>query len=199
MDRSEELRNILDAANTLDSPDLGPPPVASWEEQEPVKTDGEAASPIRQLQAGSFNDMQVPSLANLETRKKRRESTHQASIRPSESQVSQRAAEGKVPHQSLRAGAKRKLHVRDDDGADTQEKSLGNHNSPANHRTDASRKIMDPTGDNLTEDFTGLKIAHDQASKISEQPREKIATPLALNRPRKALGASKLSKLPAYA
>lgn len=119
---AEELREILQGEESQ-SPDLGPPPVARFENEEPIKFDpepGPVEEPVDEEPEAT------PALSiNLETRRKRRESNPKITIRrlpvfqsPPETEVSEDAA-GKT----IRAGAKRKLSVREDEAKAAPEDS----------------------------------------------------------------------------
>lgn len=99
-----------DPANATDSPDLGPPPIAHFEEGDPIKFDHNQAVLSRKDASGIAEEEQPQLSANLETRKKRRESAHHLETsRPSTT------ATTSTTGQPLKSGAKRKLNARDDD------------------------------------------------------------------------------------
>jgi len=112
--------NLADPANITDSPDLGPPPVAHFEDGDPIKFDSSNEKPEVEGPSGNADEVQPMLSANLETRKKRRESSHHrdAGDRNSNAKPSQEATQ-KDPtatiDQPLKSGAKRKLHVRDEE------------------------------------------------------------------------------------
>ncbi len=125
---AEELLGLTaDPDNLTDSPDLGPPPVAHFEEGDPIKFDPsqeQVSYPEPTLEEGN------PMLsANLETRKKRRESSHRrdrgadkANTELTTTLLSTESGTG----QALKSGAKRKLNIREEDdpseGIDTLQK-----------------------------------------------------------------------------
>lgn len=118
---AEELYGILgDPANVTDSPDLGPPPVAHFEDGDPIKFDSRH-EPSRTGGAPETTEEEQPMLSsNLETRKKRRESSHHRDIEEKSSTAKQfQEATHKDPAlpivQPLKSGAKRKLHAREDE------------------------------------------------------------------------------------
>ncbi|CAF9910231.1 MAG: hypothetical protein ALECFALPRED_006429 [Alectoria fallacina] len=119
MDAEELLGIFPNTANTTDSPDLGPPPVAHFEEGDPIKFDPTQEQSPREGSAGNTEEAQPELSANLETRKKRRESSHRrhvdvknASLESTKSTAAM--ATDVQMSQSLKSGAKRKLNVRDD-------------------------------------------------------------------------------------
>lgn len=109
---------------TNESPDIGPPPVAHFECDDPIKFEPRT---VRQEQS-DFTDTQDVSVAlpaNLETRRRRRESNtrfdskkfHVFESSPLEkvthSSTSVIALDSQSAQTTLKAGAKRKLNVRD--------------------------------------------------------------------------------------
>lgn len=122
---AEELLGIFaDPTNTTDSPDLGPPPVAHFDEGDPIKFD-----PTQELSPGeglaeSTEEAQPKLSANLETRKKRRESSHRRDVGMKNTNVdpdryTTSTAAAMPASQPLKSGAKRKLNARDDDNQPT--------------------------------------------------------------------------------
>lgn len=112
---------MIDSTKAIDSPELGPPPIATLDEGDPIKYD-RMAMPL-EAQEGLYNTgpIQFPCTANLETRKKRRESLHRPESGRSNTsghlQIERARVEdvtGLAP-QPLKAGAKRKLNIREDD------------------------------------------------------------------------------------
>ncbi|KAF2127281.1 hypothetical protein P153DRAFT_368594 [Dothidotthia symphoricarpi CBS 119687] len=109
---ADELEEVLNNPDSQ-SPDIGPPPVSRFENEEPITFD---PSPITQEQADEAVDDGEPALsANLETRKKRRESGPKLNIRrvsvfdsPPE-ELQEEAAK------TARTGSKRKFSVREDE------------------------------------------------------------------------------------
>ncbi|KAF2794354.1 hypothetical protein K505DRAFT_374714 [Melanomma pulvis-pyrius CBS 109.77] len=149
----EELEEILDYPDSQ-SPDIGPPPVSRFGNEEPVSYNSNAISEdqIEEL----VDDTNPPLSANLETRKKRRESGPKLDLRrisvfqspppperPEEDPVkSVRATEDAT--KSVRVGAKRKFSVQDDgEKVDTQTEpfqfSRRNTPSAADDGTEESR------------------------------------------------------------
>lgn len=103
--------------NSAESPDLGPPPVAHFEEGDPIKYDT-----ITKVQE-SDNVTSFPvetSFSNLETRKKRRESSYTREenrpndLDPSNVSVNQPILNS-ILGQPLKSGAKRKFSARDEE------------------------------------------------------------------------------------
>ena len=110
---------LTDPANVTDSPDLGPPPVAHFDEGDPIKFDPKPERSSSKTTSGS-QEQSRPLPANLETRKKRRESSHHRDT--GDKKLNMQASEetaprdsGAVKGQPLKTGAKRKLNVRDEE------------------------------------------------------------------------------------
>lgn len=109
---------LNDPVNPAESPDLGPPPVAHFDDSDPVKHDGLQVSDSQ----GGIDELRA-SLAfmNLETRKKRRENYLNKGTGLDPSEVSLTSLEktsmptSTLSNQPLKLGAKRKLSVRDDE------------------------------------------------------------------------------------
>ena len=99
-------------ADNTDSPDIGPPPVSNFINEDPVKIN----LPSRTEKDTEESQDIDPALSiNLEQRRKRKDSSgSQAPKKPSRFEPSLSSA-GKEVAQSLKAGAKRKLSIRDDD------------------------------------------------------------------------------------
>lgn len=118
---AEELLGITaDPANITDSPDLGPPPVAHFDEGDPIKFDSTRKLSPREGSAEITEEGQPRLSANLETRKRRRESSHRLDVGVKNVGLDSNGyaastATAMPAGQPLRSSAKRKLNVRDDD------------------------------------------------------------------------------------
>ena len=111
---TEELRILLpDETNITDSPDLGPPPVAHFDDGDPVKYD---KSPL--IESGNAaEESDLPgdlAFANLETRRKRKDNNAPKESLQSEKLNDQNQRSAASSSQILKQGAKRKLSTRDD-------------------------------------------------------------------------------------
>ena len=174
---------MVDPVNVTDSPDLGPPPVAHFEEGDPIKFEHNLGISSKK-NATETGEIHPPLSANLETRKKRRESSHHLETsRPATGDTALSAG------QPLKSGAKRKLNARDDE--DPVEKISEKDDFRFNRRSAPST-----TGENSLEaDKKGQsiiqKVSQDLAT-VREMSRDKSKTaPLtATVTARKALGPS---------
>jgi len=101
----DEIRDMDDSQ----SPDIGPPPVSRFESDDPIGFNPSAAPETSDEHALEEGETYLPS--NLEMRRKRRESGPQPRCMfepPTEAVVEE-------PKKSVRAGAKRKFSVQEDD------------------------------------------------------------------------------------
>lgn len=119
---TEEIRDIVNAS---ESPDIGPPPVAHFPDEDPIKFDQPSVQPPSKVDDDLMPDDLSNSLSvNLETRRKRRDGQPRIDIRrmsifpsPSTDESSDVPTEPLAPSLSqvlpIRAGAKRKLSARE--------------------------------------------------------------------------------------
>jgi Shugoshin C terminus len=115
--RATEIQGLLSdpAADNTDSPDIGPPPVSQFINEDPVKIDLPTKGDTNKEE---ISDIDRARSINLEQRRKRRDSTA-----PPEQKRASRfepgpGQSGKEAAQPLKTGAKRKLSTREDeDGA----------------------------------------------------------------------------------
>ena len=188
------MREILNTASKLDSPDLGPPPVASWEKSDPVKHDSEPTSPIKEIENRNDDSVKLPSLANLETRKKRRESTQHStsgSLMPRDMQPTYCNKPDEGFTQPLKAGAKRKFNARDEETMNALANDLKS-NSQFNRKTESQNTAADQSTTPVTDPLR-LGTSRTRASGTAEPcENDKADLPATINRPRQVLGPSKL-------
>ncbi|KAL8830217.1 MAG: hypothetical protein Q9191_001557 [Dirinaria sp. TL-2023a] len=196
---SEELHDLLNATNAVGSPDLGPPPVVSWQDSDSVKNESVSTSPVRERDAGSADHQKLPLLANLETRKKRRESTqHSASERsmPRDFQSTQRLQPSEVSTQPLKAGAKRKLNARDDQTKNESINAL-KENCVLDPKTEA--QILDadqPTVAN-TDDLLCLDTSRSRARGTGgSREKDNESLPAITDKPRQVLAPKSVNADP---
>ena len=125
---------FADPANTTDSPDLGPPPVAHFDEGDPIKFDA-----TQRLSPESTEDGQQKLSANLETRKRRRESSHQIDVGAKNANIDSHeytasTATAMAPSQPMQPSTKRKFNARDDDDLPTMADERGKQGSHITRR-----------------------------------------------------------------
>lgn len=143
--RRQEIVNLVaDAeADTTDSPEIGPPPVSQFVDEDPVKIDLPRRTKKEDVQEPSSLD---PTLSvNLEQRRKRKDSS--ITVEPRKSIEKETVHEIKDTEPSLKSGAKRKLSVRDDEEND--------------------RPLVPPSPDNFK--FTRVKEDDKLKNKVSTQ------------------------------
>ena len=125
---------FADPANTTDSPDLGPPPVAHFDEGDPIKFDA-----TQKLSPESVEDAQPQLSANLETRKRRRESSHRMDVGVRNANVDSyentaSIAPAMAPSQPMKPSTKRKFNAREEDHLSTMADERGKQGSLLNRR-----------------------------------------------------------------
>jgi len=147
-------------ADTTDSPEIGPPPVSQFVDEDPVKID--LPSRPRKVDNQELPDMDPALSVNLEQRRKRKDS-----IGVSESKRTSKV-EPAPNSNTLKIGAKRKLSVRDDE-----------------ERENPAKQVDESSGDfkftrGVSEERTRSKSATQPASKSTRElaiargaPREK--------------------------
>ncbi|MCJ1405355.1 hypothetical protein MMC11_008582 [Xylographa trunciseda] len=199
---SEELLGILkDQVDSANSPDLGPPPIAHFDDGDPVKQDDG-------LQASLDNNSgNMGSLAftNLETRRKRRESTFSKEPAPDFTSNLPTSLEntstsiGPLSSQPLKLGAKRKLSVRDDEERIDAFAAAVKDDFRFNRRTETTNEpfrdvgsIDDSHGGSVMSRKMDRDLANTRVDK-KENPRE---VSLKSTNSRKALGEKSVNTDP---
>ncbi|KAL8702158.1 MAG: hypothetical protein Q9201_004550 [Fulgogasparrea decipioides] len=119
LDADELLGLAPKPDETADSPELGPPPIAHFEAGDPIKYDSRQDEFGRKSKLETTEELNPALLVNLETRRKRRESSQRAD--PALSAQSQATHQENLDGQSkkehpLKSGAKRKFSAREDEG-----------------------------------------------------------------------------------
>ena len=192
----------MDAANNIDSPDLGPPPVATFEEGDPIKYNPMPAEADLQEEPRDGQSMQLPCIANLETRKKRRESSHHLEARRGgaagglQSQYTIATDLPIAPVQSLKAGAKRKLNIRDEeyDGSAHGEESENSKSDRKPEKFTMTEPERKPKGFTSKRSLDVLQPHPADRRSSSSHPDEiKETVPISAIKARKALGPSESS------
>jgi hypothetical protein len=113
---------VLDPmTDNTDSPDIGPPPVSNFINEDPVKID----LPNRNEATNEDSPEIDPTRSiNLEQRRKRKDSTEQQTQRRPSRFEPGPSHSGREVAQSLKTGAKRKLSTRDDEDGPTSAKAM---------------------------------------------------------------------------
>lgn len=161
------------------------------------------ATPVEaQEELHNGGSMQLQGIANFETRKKRRESSHRPeSVRShaSDDFGFERVLPGEVATitaQPLKAGAKRKLNIREDDNMYETTKVTEQETFKLDHRS-SNPIFTEAVKESKTlgsKDLANLDISQHQAikhqSSSSYQEKAKHSAPSSAPRSRKALGPS---------
>ena len=188
---------LTDSANVTDSPDLGPPPVAHFDEGDPIKFDPKPERTSTKTTPGSREQSRALP-ANLETRKKRRESSHHREtgdkrLNVQDSEETAPSDPGAVKGQPLKTSAKRKLDVRDEEeqtGRSDDQEMFHFRSKTADLRTSESAAAKST----ITRTSKHSKERLNQAAPASTQARKDKATEASTTTSitnRKALGPSK--------
>jgi hypothetical protein len=191
----EDILGILSDPANSDSPDLGPPPIAHFDDGDPIKYDASQ----NEKQGDSVGNLSS-GFANLETRKKRRESSFGkepgsslSSASLSTSREGDSSQTGTLSAQPLKLGAKRKLSVRDDDGhidVPAQGEKDGFRFNRITDGGNVSSKEATTLDTSVAINPSARKIAQDLATARGAS-RAKPADSAALTTSRKVLGESK--------
>lgn len=206
---AEEILEIFpDQANVTDSPELGPPPVAHFEEGDVVNFDpARRSAPPTDAEAGPA---QHPMFANLETRRKRRESTNMAKTnvhgttdpQSFESDASSSAdVAASVVVQPLRSSAKRKFNATEEENKSSSETTEKSSQVESDFIFSRSTQVMADSNKSVPAKSTalkkgdGLQLNHtaSQESTTEEAARDRKAKEIVAEtmNNRKALGPSK--------
>lgn len=174
---AEEIRDIVNAG---ESPDLGPPPVAHFQDEDPIKFDPPARRvPDEDVRDYPEDPLSTPISVNLESRRKRREGTPRvtSSVTPSETldikaevkdalPLDTRAAQPSQPSLPIRSGTKRKLSSREvDDGHDSASSSAAQDTPDFIRKASSTRREgqeTDTTASILRDRIRASKSASDR-------------------------------------
>lgn len=192
------LTDAPDAANAVDSPELGPPPIAHFEDGDPTKFDPseDDLNPSKTLIPE--DDIQSSMFANLETRKRRRETTNlreKISLGMDSSNLRHSIAteEPTLIRKSLKTGAKRKLDVASDEdrgaGKDSEDDGFEFGKNRADSAVNKSSR-PGPLRGEARESEKGLQEAGVELTHTNIRE-----TSAAISKSRKALGPSELKIL----
>ena len=205
MSRPEELSDTLDATNAIDSPDLGPPPVATFGDGEPSDYPSTMLGIGSRKETHTREELQIPSLTNLETRRKRRESSHRSEVSRDTSmnrlsfEPTEISAILTTTSQPLKAGAKRKLGFCDLDSTGMAKASEREDLNPDKHPTE-NPTLVEQTVKSATSTairLSGLDVpegcSSNQPDAASRQEKSKGIMLSSTAKVRKALGPSEFS------
>jgi hypothetical protein len=182
---AEQLQAIRLSDHSNESPDLGPPPVARFDYEDPIKP--ASPSPVKEPPAEDDDVLPASFAVNLETRRKRKDGQSRLEIRRSsilpQSPVK---PESEQPASAiLRTGAKRKLADRE------SEKPI---KPPSKGDFTFSRKSTSEDGKTIGQEPT----SHNQseiAARASPKPARRVLGDKSVNMsPRKAVAAPEKAK-----
>ncbi|MCJ1360108.1 MAG: hypothetical protein MMC33_010111 [Icmadophila ericetorum] len=198
---TEELRGILsDSATQSESPDVGPPPVASFEKASPLKYSNISKS-IESINKDSSSSTKP---INMEARRKRRESSSVKDIRRLD--LADLAGEPeKLPKdggtivlgQSLKTGAKRKFSARDEEELNLPIQTIDEEEFPFGRQA----KLSAPERPLSTKNASSSVISHSNSRVGNERvgsqtSKERLREPLATAKSRRALGEKSVNTDP---
>ena len=201
---AEEILGIAeDQANLTDSPDFGPPPIAHFEPGDPISFDSSSDIVSNQGPVVGEEEAQPTLPANLETRRKRRESSYhkdedlsKGRCEPTKFMSSKEATR---LNQALKSGAKRKLNVREDEeGPEHVEKRVNDATQPDLRIVEPKSSAKDDAQGNMSRAGKSVnsKASHTSSADI-HRGREKGAEVKVTNvlTDRKALAPSESLKV----
>lgn len=194
---SDEILALAESTGSQESqesPDLGPPPVAHFQDEDPIKFDAQPTMSTPEPEPEPEVETQPEDLpaalsVNLETRRKRRDSQGKLNIRrmsvfhspperiEDDGITGTKAISGTLP---IRAGAKRKMSARDDEG---KSEAKGSEEFTFSRR--ASVAFEDP-----------VKTDKEKPVKDDSKPRSKRESISIPPTERKALGAKPVNTDP---
>ena len=192
---------MADPINVTDSPDLGPPPVAHFEQGDPIKFDSPRDEQSKQPLSTNDENVHPKLSANLETRKKRRESSHRREgdlsgliLDPTKKPLSRVSSSADQP---LKSGAKRKLNVREEEERPESRESRDESGSQSirrdaesrgDDRLDANPAVNDTGKPSINKPSSAPPLSkRDGKDKLMDVPPTKTTSN------RRALGPSKIA------
>lgn len=199
---AEELDAMLsNVPSAIDSPDLGPPPIAHFEEGDPIKLDAFQLS-IPERPESDVRGLHPNLLANLETRRKRRGSSNRSEAETTELDHNRDVLHSKSTSEHLKTGAKRKLNVNGLDEHVNEQANKANDDFRSGRSPETQQKenrtvvTTDPSKETAKESSSrsSLKLASHDGNK--DERSQSFAT--ASIDGRKALGPSKLISITEY-
>jgi hypothetical protein len=191
--RAEEILALsADAAtDNTDSPDIGPPPVSQFVDEDPVKID----LPVKDATtAGENLDLDTNLSLNLEQRRRRRSSSGSSEPKRASRFEPQHMPENQEPASLLKSGAKRKVSIRDDDDTNTVLKAPGDNIDDFHFTRKSTDEKVQSKSTTLSAEKAGGRVAREIASTRSAN-REKTGTvSQSSTGTRKALSAKSTNK-----
>ncbi|RDW82138.1 hypothetical protein BP6252_03250 [Coleophoma cylindrospora] len=188
----QELTAILaeQAAETTDSPEIGPPPVSKFVDEDPVKIDLPNRS--HESEGEDLGSLDPALSINLEQRKKRRESGTVGSKK-----TTSQTDENREDAEPLRIGAKRKLSVREDDESESSRRhkeasddsflftrltgEVQTRLGPPAEKTKNAREIAVANGVSQKKTTTEISARRVLAPKSVNNSPRKVSKPIAMD------------------
>ncbi|KAL8779574.1 MAG: hypothetical protein Q9194_001365 [Teloschistes cf. exilis] len=174
LDANDALNLEQNSEGIVDSPELGPPPVAHFDAGDPIKFD--SGHDEFQAEAGAeTKEMLDPTLlVNLETRRKRRESSRQEEDAQADPLPMQARDSGETDGQArwehtLKSGAKRKLSARESN------EDLDPASAPTKSDSEYHRSRQTPRYDATENDLIASNQATDRIVRVQPEPRARTA------------------------
>ena len=179
----------MDPANTTDSPDLGPPPIAHFDEGDPIKFDT-----TQKISPEITEEAQPKSSVNLEARKRRRESSHQIDVGMKNANIDSHEYTASIstamaPTQLMKPSTKRKLSARDDDDLPTMADEPGKQGSQLNRRGSELRISDNSPAESMSSEI--IKAADERVAGAEIPSKGGKGYSMVTKNGRKALGPSK--------
>ncbi|KAL8908676.1 MAG: hypothetical protein Q9207_000644 [Kuettlingeria erythrocarpa] len=169
---SDDIHGLLpDLNGTAESPDLGPPPIAHFEAGDPIHFDASQQESPWQTKQDIGGALNPALLSNLETRRRRRESSRpgdNAVLQLTDSQTSHQELLDNTnkPEHTLKSGAKRKFSARDED----EQSGLPSTSERDDFQFNRTQETPQ------TERPSGTRLVTGQAEKRAEQGSQSDAT-----------------------
>lgn len=172
--------------NTTDSPEIGPPPVSQFVDEDPVKIDLPQKSHMSS-KTEEENSMEPALSVNLEQRRRRKDGGSSSENRRS-STVGLSIQEADATS-TLKTGAKRKLSVREDEEDDKNTSVATSSPTKAQHDSGPIGKLEERRRVKLSSSSASESIASSAKTKVNAQEQQDVV-------PRKVLAAKSVNKSP---
>ncbi|KAL2071516.1 hypothetical protein VTL71DRAFT_12751 [Oculimacula yallundae] len=202
----QEILNLVsnaEAADTTDSPEIGPPPVSQFVDEDPVKIDLPKRS--RKEEVAETADLDPVLSINLEQRRKRKDSSIPSELKRNSKPESTSSHGIREATGSLKTGAKRKLNVRDDEEPETSNQTRPSSPDDFNYTRVANDNKSKPkasasaqserASSKSTRDLATARGVPKEKASLAISNRKILAPKSVNDSPRKKILASDESKL----
>ncbi|KAL9586746.1 MAG: hypothetical protein Q9212_000692 [Teloschistes hypoglaucus] len=180
LDADDALNLAQNSEDIVDSPELGPPPVAHFEAGDPIKFDSGRDEFPAEAGAERKEMLDPTLLVNLETRRKRRESSRREedaqadSLQMEARNSSETDGQARWEH-TLKSGAKRKFSARESNG------DLDPASAPTKSDFEYHRSRQTPRYDATENERLASKQTTDRIVRVQPEPRARTADVLREN------------------